>query len=199
MVNLLALTAATAILVMIPGPNVAVIVANSLRHGVRMGAVTVFGTTAGVALQLAAVVIGITAIVELAADALTWIRWAGVAYLVWLGMRTWCEPADEAGKAIAAPAMFWRGCLVAAANPKTLLFSAAFLPQFVTSDANTAGQLALVATVFLAVLLIGDLLWAVCAGAARRLLERHAATRNRLTGGIIVAAGIGLALSQRSR
>ena len=197
MANLLALAAATAVLVMVPGPNVALIVANSLRHGVRMGAVTVLGTTLGVAVQLVAVVIGIDAIVELVADALTWIRWAGVGYLIWLGVRTWREPADELSGDTAAPALFWRGSLVAAANPKTLMFNAAFLPQFVTSATNLAVELTLVASVFLAVLLVGDMVWVTCAGAARRLLQERATTRNRITGGFLVMAGIGLALSRR--
>ena len=195
MANLLALAAATAILVMIPGPNVALIVANSLRFGLRMGFVTVLGTTFGVALQLIAVVAGVAAIVELAAEALTWIRWAGVIYLVWLGIKTWREPAEDLTKVVAAPTVFWRGCLVAAVNPKTLLFNAAFLPQFAGS--GSLPELGLVAGVFLAVLLLGDLVWALFASSARGLLERSSQTRNRITGGFLIAAGIGLALSRR--
>ena len=195
MANLLALAAATAILVMIPGPNVALIVANSLRFGLRMGFVTVLGTTFGVALQLIAVVAGIAAIVELAAEALNWIRWTGVVYLIWLGISTWREPADDLTKIVAAPTVFWRGCLVAAINPKTLLFNAAFLPQF--AGGGSLPELGLVASVFLAVLLLGDLVWALFASSARSLLERSSQARNRITGGFLVAAGIGLALSRR--
>lgn len=198
MANLLALIAATAVLVLIPGPNVALIVANSLRYGSRMGIATVLGTTSGLALQLAAVVLGMVAVIEMAAETLTWIRWAGVAYLVWLGVRTWREPCQDLGKVTAAPAMFWRGCLLAAVNPKTLLFNAAFLPQFIASDGATIAQLALVAAVFLGVVLIGDVLWALFAASATRLLTRRAAARQRITGGFLVAAGIGLALSRRS-
>jgi len=196
--NLLALIAATLILVTIPGPNAALIVANSIRYGVGMGAITVFGTTLGVAIQLLLVVIGMAAIIELAANALTWIRWAGVIYLVWLGIRTWRTPADDLSKVIAAPAVFWRACLIAASNPKTLLFNAAFIPQFVASDGNPTTQLAVVATVFLTVLLLGDMLWALLAGSARKLLDRYATARNKITGGFLVAAGIGLALSRRT-
>ena len=196
MANLLALSAATAVLVMIPGPNVALIVANSLRYGLRMGTVTVLGTTLGVALQLIAVVVGVAAVVELAAEALSWIRWAGVAYLVWLGIRTWREPADNLADVVAAPVVFWRGCLVAALNPKTLLFNAAFLPQFVTTGAMS--ELVVVAGVFLMVLFAGDLLWATFANSARHLLTKYSQARNRITGGFLVAAGIGLAVSRRS-
>lgn len=183
---------------MIPGPNVALIVANSIRYGFWMGTVTVLGTTAGVALQVMMVVIGMAALIELAAEALTWIRWAGVVYLIYLGIRTWNEPTEDLGKVTAAPAMFWRGFMIAAVNPKTLLFIAAFLPQFVVDNGHVAGQFTVVAAVFLTVLLLGDTIWALTAASARRLLDRYAGARNRMTGGFLVAAGVGLALSRRS-
>ena len=197
MSSLLPLVIATAILVMIPGPNVALIVANSLKYGFRMGVHTVLGTTVGVGLQLVLVVLGLAVIVEVAAEALQWIKWAGVAYLVFLGIRTWREPADDLSQIEAAPAMFWRGCLVAVLNPKTLLFNAAFIPQFVGTAGATASQPAAVAVVFLAVLFVGDVLWAAFASSARRVLARYAKMRNRLTGAFLTAAGIGLALSRR--
>ena len=160
-----------------------------------MGAVTVLGTTLGVALQLLAVVAGVAAIVELAAEALTWIRWAGVVYLVWLGIITWRARAGDLGKVVAAPVLFWRGCFVAAVNPKTLLFNAAFLPQF--AGGGSFAELTLVATVLLTVLLLGDFVWALFASSARGLLEKSSQTRNRITGSFLIAAGIGLALSRR--
>lgn len=197
MANLLALAVATGILVAIPGPNVALIVANSLRYGFRMGTTTAVGVTLGNAVQLVVVVVGMAAIVELAANALTWIRWAGVCYLIYLGIRTWNEPAEDIGKVTAAPAVFWRGFMIAAVNPKTLLFIAAFLPQFVVTNGSVAGQLAVVGAVFLAVLLAGDVIWAFFAASARRLFDRYAAARNRITGGFLVAAGVGLAMARR--
>jgi threonine/homoserine/homoserine lactone efflux protein len=191
-----ALIVATSILVIIPGPNVALIVANSLQYGFRMGAMTVFGTTVGVALQLAFVVVGMAALVELAAGALTWIRWAGVIYLIWLGMRTWRKPPTDLGEITAAPVMFLRGCMLAAVNPKTLLFNAAFIPQFVGTGA--ASQFVLVSAVFLGVLFLGDLGWALFASSARKLLTRYAHLRNKITGVFLTTAGIGLALARRA-
>ncbi len=195
--TLVALIVATAVLVSIPGPNVALIVANSLKFGFRSGLVTVLGTTMGLGLQLALVVAGMTAIIEFAADALNWIRWAGAAYLVWLGIRTWRTPADELSTLTATPVMFWRGCLVAAANPKTLLFNVAFIPQFVGTGGTGSLTPMTVAAVYLAVVLLGDLLWAALASSARRALGRYMSLRNRLTGAFLVAAGVGLALSRR--
>ena len=197
MENILALIAATLVLVSIPGPNAALIVANSLRDGLQSGCVTVFGTTLGVALQLALVVAGMAALIEFAANVLHWLKWAGVVYLVWLGIRIWLTPPDDLAAVRAKPTVFWNACLIAAANPKTLLFNAAFLPQFVAVDATNT-QLAIIAGIFLTVLMLGDLLWAVFAHAARPVLHRAAGFRNRVTGAFLVLAGIGLALSRRS-
>lgn len=195
--TLIPLILATAVLVIIPGPNVALIVANSLKYGFRMGVVTVLGTTAGVALQLALVVVGMAAVIEMAADLLSWIKWAGVAYLIVLGIRTWREPADDLTRVEAVPAMFWRGCLFAAVNPKTLLFNAAFIPQFVGPGTASAFGFALVSSVFLTVVFLGDVLWAAFANSAGRVLGRYASLRNRITGAFLTAAGIGLASVNR--
>ena len=178
MIDLVALAFATAVLVMIPGPNVALIVANSLRYGLREGALTVLGTTLGVTLQLALVVTGVAAVIEFAAEALSWIRWAGVAYLIFLGVRAWREPMGDLDSVEAQPTVFWRASLVAAINPKTLLFNAAFLPQFLPAGAGTL-DLVLTVGVFLAVLLTGDMLWAAFANSARRVLQRYGRFRNR--------------------
>ena len=195
---LVTLAIATAVLVLIPGPNVALIVANSLRYGLSAGAATVLGTTTGVALQLLFVVAGMAALVELAATALEWVRWAGVIYLVALGVWTWRQPPGDLAAVSAQPVMFWRGCVIAALNPKTLLFNAAFLPQFVAANA-TGSDVVLVAAVFLAVLTAGDLLWAAFASSARPLLARWSRLQNRLSGAFLIAAATGLALARRSQ
>ncbi len=127
------------------------------------------------------------AVIEYAVDALTWIRWAGVAYLVYLGLRTWNEPADDLSTIQAAPAVFWKAVVIAAINPKTLLFIAAFLPQFVIVDAGISGHPASVAALFLVVLLLGDTIWAATAafGAspARSLCACQESNHGRLSRG----------------
>ena len=200
MENIIALVAATIVLILIPGPNVALIVANSLRHGMRIGVITSLGTTVGVALQLLIAVLGLAALIEWVADALTWIKWIGVFYLLYLGLRTWNELASDLSdiKAQSQTRAFWRGVILAVINPKTLLFNAAFLPQFVGQNSDASGQLLLLAAVFMTVIIIGDALWAVFAASARGWLGRVGRLHNRITGGFLLGAGIGLALSRRS-
>lgn len=199
---ILPLVVASAVLVAIPGPNVALIVANALRFGFRSGALTVAGTTLGIAVQLALVVFGLTQVLAVLADALVWIKWLGVAYLIYLGIRTWFDTPDDLPVTASAPApgrkRFWLGFGYAIVNPKTLLFNAAFLPQFV-GPANPGTDLALVAVIYLAVMAGGDLLWALFADRARSLIGRANRLRNRLSGGLFIGAGLGLAFARIER
>ena len=92
--------------------------------------------------------------------------------------------------------LFRNALLIAVINPKTLVFDAAFLPQFVTAQAGLA-QLAAAAAVMLAVIFIGDLCWALFASRASSILSRYSAARNRVTGAFLLAAGLGLAFARR--
>ncbi|WP_118134621.1 LysE family translocator [Oceanicella sp. SM1341] len=200
--SVLALVLATALLVAIPGPNVALIVATTLERGWRAGCATVLGTTLGVALQLGLVALGLAALMDHAAAAFAWARWLGVGFLLWLGWRAWAR--GGAAELPSAPAprptarLFARGALLACVNPKTLLFSAAFLPQFVRPEAGPAG-IVLAAGLHLAVLLAGDMAWAAGAERARPLLARLGGLRHRLSGAFYAGAAIGLALARIGR
>lgn len=199
---MIALVAATAVLVAIPGPNVALIVANTLERGTRFGVVTVLGTTVGIALQLALVVLGLGALLYHAADLFAWLKWLGVLYLIYLGVQAWRQGDEElAGVAPSRQSplvVFGQGLGMALLNPKTLLFSAAFLPQFIPSGAD-ARTLALAATIHLCVMLLGDLGWVVLAGSARRSLRRLGRLRHRLTGGFFLLSALGLSLARVER
>jgi threonine/homoserine/homoserine lactone efflux protein len=200
MENLAALVIATCVLVLIPGPNVALIVANTLKHGLRAGVVTVIGTTAGIALQLVIVAAGLSALIQAAASALMWIKWLGVLYLLYLAVISWRQPAGDLARVTpdVKPKVFRHGLLLATVNPKVLLFNAAFLPQFVSGAGSPHVQLAQLAVVYLAVIVIGDMLWAVFASSARRGLARFGHLRNRVTALFLIGASLGLALSKRS-
>jgi homoserine/homoserine lactone efflux protein len=196
----LAFVAAATALILAPGPNVALIVANSLAHGARFGLMTVAGTSSAMVLQLALVVFGASTLLALVADWFAILRWLGVAYLVWLGLRAWfAAPGSlEIGAQAGSLRSIWlKGFAVSLSNPKTLLFFGAFLPQFVTPGADAPRQLALLAGTFLVLATCLDSLWALFAGRFRRALSVSGRVRNRLTGGLLLGAGLGLALARR--
>jgi len=188
-------------LILAPGPNVALIVANSLAHGARYGLLTVAGTSAAMIIQLAVVVFGASALLFFLAGWFAVLRWAGVPYLLWLGLRAWRAPPTDLAATTpekkSARNIFLRGFLVSLANPKTLLFFGAFLPQFVTPGPDARAQLALLAATFLALAAALDSLWALFAARFSRALRVNGRLRNRLTGGALMTAGVGLALARR--
>lgn len=197
----LAFIAATAVLMIIPGPNVALIVANSVAHGTRYGLLTVAATSSAVVIHLTLTVLGATAALDVLAASFDWLRWLGVAYLVWLGLSTWRAPATDlsrtAPQSRSAGVIYGRGFLVGLTNPKTLLFYSAFFPQFITPGPTAGDQLLILAVTFLAVAIVFDSSWAILAGRLRALLVLHVRLRNRITGGLLVGAGLGLALARR--
>lgn len=198
----LAFVAATAILILIPGPNVALIVANSVAHGTRYGLLTVVATSSAVAVQLTLTVVGATTVLDALAASFDWLRWLGVAYLVWLGASTWRAPAVDLANTTpqvrSTRVIYLRGFVVGLTNPKTLLFYGAFFPQFITPGPTAGDQLMLLAATFLVVAIVLDGGWAILAGRLRALLAMHARLRNRVSGGLLIGAGLGLALARRS-
>lgn len=191
--------AATA-LILAPGPNVALIVANATAHGARFGLLTVAGTSSAMVLQLGVTVLGAAAILAFLADWFAILRWIGVAYLVWLGVRAFRAPPADLSLRAQPPsvrAVFLRGFFVSLSNPKTLLFFGAFLPQFVTPGAGATRQFALLAATFFVLATALDSLWALFAGRLARALALDGRLRNRLTGGLLIGAGLGLALARR--
>jgi threonine/homoserine/homoserine lactone efflux protein len=197
----LAFVAATVLLMLIPGPNVALIVANSVAYGTRYGLLTVAGTSAAMVPQLLVAALGMAALLAAVGTWFEWLRWAGVVYLLWLGAQHWRAPAEDLTQTRAEPPLkariFGRGLLVSLTNPKTLLFYGAFFPQFVTAEAAIGPQVALLSATFLAVAVTVDSGWALLAGRARPLLARRGRLRNRLTGGLLIGAAAGLAMARR--
>ena len=197
----LAFVAATVVLIVIPGPNVGLIVANSIAHGTRYGLMTVAGTSTAMVIQLAVAMIGMTTVLTSLAYAFEWLRWIGVAYLLYLALSAWRAPAVDLTRTPAQPrsmaAIFLRGFLVSLTNPKTLLFYGVFLPQFVDQGGNVVAQLLLLSVTFLALAIVFDGLWAILSARARGLLAANGTARNRLTAGFYFFAGIGLALARR--
>lgn len=194
----LAFIGAVALLILMPGPNVALIVSNAVAYGTRYGLLTVAGASSAMVLQLAVVALGMTAALGVLGHWFEILRWLGVAYLAWLGIQAWRAPPVDLSRLGAQPksarAIVLRGFLVSLSNPKTLVFYGAFFPQFVSPAAPAGPQVALLCLTFIVIAVALDSLWALTAGRARRLLATHGRLRNRITGGLLLGAGLGLAL-----
>jgi threonine/homoserine/homoserine lactone efflux protein len=200
----LAFVAATAVLILIPGPAVALIVATALAHGARGALVSVAGVSTAVVGQLVVVGFGMASTMALLAEWFEWLRWAGVVYLIYLGIRQWRAPpvalGDIAAPRVSRSRLYWTGVVVNATNPKTLFFYAAFFPQFIDPTRPHGPQIALLCITFLVVQTLLDGSYAVLGGRLRPWLTSRARARfrNRVTGGLLVGAGLGLALVRRS-
>jgi homoserine/homoserine lactone efflux protein len=200
--HLIGFVIASVLLIAMPGPNVAVIVANSVAYGARYGLLTVVGTsTAGLA-QLALTILGMSTALSLLGTGFAWLRWLGVAYLLYLGIRAWSAPAVDLAAARPQPksrhSIVMRGFLVSLTNPKTLLFYGAFFPQFIDPAAplSPAMQMLLLAVIYMGISISLDSVWALSAARLRRWLAARQRLQNRVTGAALMGAGVGLALAR---
>jgi len=199
-----AFCAAAIALVLLPGPVVTLVVANSLKHGTRTALYSVTGASTGNAILIVMAAIGISSILAVISDVFEIIRWLGAAYLVYLGVREWRDRGAVLEDGQAAPArpgkvLFWQGVLIAITNPKAILFYIAFFPQFIDPTLAAAPQLAAMTVAFIVIAFVFDSIYAVMAGRLRGYLadRRRARIRSRLTGVLLVGTGIGLALARR--
>lgn len=195
--------AASALLILTPGPMVAFIVATTLSRGLRQGLIAVAGSAIASAIQLSVVAVGLAALLSTAGEAFFWIKWIGVFYLLYLGVRAWRAPpdnleADPEASTFSSRRTFFEGFLVNLTNPKGLLFHGAFLPLFISTSAPVAPQLFLLAVTFVVIGASLDSLWALTAARSRSFLARAGRWRHRVTGGILMTAAAGLALVRKT-
>ncbi|HSZ56542.1 MAG TPA: LysE family translocator [Tepidisphaeraceae bacterium] len=192
---------ATTVLMLIPGPNVALIVANSVAYGQRYGLLTVAGTSTAMVVQLFLTALGLSELLRILAFWFEWARWAGVAYLVYLGVKQWlAQPVDltmARPQARSISVVYVRGFWVSLTNPKTLLFYGAFFPQFLVPTRTIPSQILLLATTFLVLAIVLDGSWAIASARVRPLLAKRGRLRNRAAGGMLIGAAAGLALARR--
>jgi len=182
-----------------PGPSQLLFMAHSVRHGVRPATATMAGDLSANSLQIMAAGFGIAGLIVASAEALTIVKWAGVAYLAWIGIRTLISPPDPAGEA-APPrlgrSLFRQGFVTSAANPYAVVFFAALFPQFIDPQRTLAPQIALLGITYLVV--DGTLLLMLGVSAQRvfkALGGRAARWMNRVCGGLMILAA--LLLSQK--
>jgi threonine/homoserine/homoserine lactone efflux protein len=205
--HLLEFAGLAAVIIVIPGPSVLFTISRALTAGRRTALLTVAGNETGLLVQSAAVAFGIGELVERSAQVFTVIKLVGAAYLVYLGMQA-IRHRRSLAEAVAgntAPVGRLRalgdGFLVGSMNPKSIVFLVAVLPQFV--DRASKGvplQMMLLGTVFAAIALVLDSVWALGAGTAGQWLARSPRRLAAIGGtGGLAMIGIGVSLAATGR
>ena len=190
----------TAVLVITPGPIVTLVIATGAREGTRAALTTVVGTTLGNAVLLAAIAFGLSWVVRNAATLFEVLRWAGAAYLIWLGIQAWRHAGETSAADLPRGHVHvWRGFAVALSNPKTIAFFTAFLPQFVDPTLPVERQLAVMCAVSVVLAAFTDSAWGIAAGLGRMwfMQSSRAKLLGRLSGVALIGGGLWLSLARR--
>ena len=193
--------AASVALLLIPGPAVLYIVTQSAEQGRSAGLASVAGIHIGTLVHILAAAIGLSALILASAVAFSVVKFAGAAYLVYLGVRKLLErgsASDAEPPRAPLRRVFARGAVVNVLNPKTALFFLAFLPQFVDTDRGAVwSQVVVLGLVFVALGLISDSVYALVGDAVGSLLRRRATAMRRVSGTIYIGLGAVAAFARR--
>ena len=179
-----------------PGPNMLLVMSSSARFGFRAAVATMAGCMTALLTMMSISAAGVGGLLQAFPSVFDVLRWAGAAYLAYLGIKSWRSPVHAATGDASRPmelprksgALFRQGLLVAASNPKAILFAAAFLPQFIHPQTPKLPQFAILLSTFA---VIETSWYVVYAGSGQRLatyLRRTTVLKafNRLTGGVFI-------------
>ncbi|MET8830643.1 LysE family translocator [Streptomyces sp. NPDC004610] len=207
--RLLAFGAMSFLLIVVPGPSVLFVVGRALSQGRRAALTSVVGNTVGAYVLIVAVALGVGSLVERSVVLFTVLKLAGAAYLVYLGVRAWRERGALAravdGDAEAGGSgglrTFWEGFAVGVTNPKTIVFFAAVLPQFVDrAQGQVAAQMLLLGLVFSAIAVASDTVWGLVAATARDWFARSPRRLSAVGGaGGLAMIGLGVTVAVTGR
>jgi RhtB (resistance to homoserine/threonine) family protein len=207
--HLLVFIGVAAIVIVIPGPDTAVVTKNVLIHGRRAGMGTSLGVSAGLAIWTIAAAVGIASLVRASEVAFTALKLVGAVYLVWLGVQALRAAGREHGDELAvrrmtgatmtARAGFRQGCLSDLANPKIGIFFTSLLPQFVTAGHPVLLPFLVLGAVFVAMTVVWLAAYTLVAARAAETLRRPRvrAALDRVTGVVLIAIGLRLAAEHR--
>ncbi len=197
---------ASLVLLLTPGPAVVYIVARGVSQGWRAGVTSALAVGGGNFVHALAATAGLSALLVASAEAFTIVKWAGAAYLVWIGVRTLLgsdTKSEEAPPPQPLSRIARQGFVVAVLNPKTAIFFLAFVPQFVNpSHGPVAWQFLILGTLFAILGIVTDNAYGVLAGALQGLVtQRRAAQRpaRLVTGTLYLGLGVSAALAEPPR
>jgi homoserine/homoserine lactone efflux protein len=195
----LAFAAATAVLLVIPGPTILLVISYALGQGLRTAIPVAVGVVLGDLTAMTLSLLGVGALLAASAPLFTVLKWIGAAYLVWLGIQLWRAGGrlEATPRKDHAPAgrMLGHAWVVTVLNPKGLTFFIAFLPQFIDRSADFWTQMLILEATFISLAFINAIGYGLVASRARTLVhsERAVSIFNRIGGTLLVGAGIAAA------
>ncbi len=200
---LMAFLAASLVLAVVPGPGVLYIVVRTLTQGRTAGLASVAGLALGNFGNALGASIGLAAVLAVSSAAFLVVKWTGALYLIWLGVRAIRRPVRATDPSVATARadvrrVFSDGFIVALLNPKTAVFFAAFLPQFMGTESIPVLQGMVLGGLFVAIAAVTDTLYVLAAGTGARALASHASAASAgryLSGGALIGLGLMTALS----
>jgi threonine/homoserine/homoserine lactone efflux protein len=205
--RLLAFAAMSFLLIVVPGPSVLFVIGRALAQGRRAALTTVLGNTLGAYVLIVAVALGVGTVVERSVLVFTVLKLTGAAYLVYLGAKAWRQRGSlyasftDDKDAQSGLRTLWEGFAVGVANPKTIVFFAAVLPQFVDrTQGHVAVQMLLLGLVFTVIAVASDSLWGLLAATGRDWFARSP-QRLSLVGGVggLTMIGLGVTVAATGR
>jgi threonine/homoserine/homoserine lactone efflux protein len=188
-------------LLLIPGPAVLYVVVQSAEQGRRIGLASVAGLHLGTLVHVTAATVGLSALIVASAVAFSVVKYAGAAYLIFVGIRKLLDRSDAPHVGRRRESLrraFARGAVVNILNPKTALFFLAFLPQFVDPDRVVWSQALVLGLFFVALGLVTDSLYALAAGTIGGLLRRRRRALGYGSGIAFIGLGTLAAFAKRS-
>ncbi|ONG49012.1 lysine transporter LysE [Pseudoroseomonas deserti] len=196
----IAFLAAAAVVLAIPGPTILLVIGQSLGGGRRAALPLVAGVAAGDLTAMTLSLAGLGALLATSAALFTALKWAGAAYLVWLGVKLWRAPVEGATVPLGAHAAWRQAFLVTALNPKSIAFFVAFVPQFIDPALPFLPQAMVLVATFVSMAALNALLYAVAATRLSGAVQRPSVRRilNRTGGGMLVGAGLATAAMRRA-
>jgi threonine/homoserine/homoserine lactone efflux protein len=201
----LAFVAASAVLLVIPGPTILLVISYALGRGMRTALPVAAGVALGDFTAMTLSMLGVGALLATSALLFTALKWLGAAYLIWLGIRLWraggALEATPRADAAAPVRMLGHAWIVTALNPKSITFFVAFLPQFIDPHGDFWVQMLVFEATFV-ILASGNAVgYALVASRARGLVQsrRAIATFNRIGGSLLIGAGLAAATVRGSQ
>ncbi len=199
-----AFIAAATVVLIIPGPTIALVIGYALGEGRRAALAIVAGVALGDFTAMTLSLLGVGALLAASSELFAALKWIGAAYLVYLGIRLWRAPVEDGLSAVVERRSSWtmmaHAYAVTALNPKSILFFIAFVPQFMDPTHAWAPQAAVLVATFVGLAALNASLYALLASRAGGAIRRPNVRRivNRVGGGVLIGAGALTAAMRRA-